>query len=100
MANTVDGVTGSKEITEKWRCHFEDLLNSKSRLSNDHVASCTLDRDYSLDSSISVTSLEIDEAIKKLKVGKAPGYDNISSEHLKYAHDKISVILSIAFNTR
>ena len=68
-------------------------------LSNDHVASCTLDRDYSLDSSIIVTSLEIDEAIKKLKLGKAPGYDNISSEHLKYAHDKVSVILSIAFNT-
>ena len=32
-------------------------------------------------------------------LGKAPGYDNISSEHLKYAYDKVSVILSIAFNT-
>ena len=28
MANTVDGVSGGKAIAEKWRCYFEDLLES------------------------------------------------------------------------
>ena len=90
----MDGVTGSNDITEKWRRHFKDLLSSRCRLSNDHVTSCNLDRDCSLDPSTSVTSLEMVEAIKKLELGKAPGYDNISSEHLKYAQDKVSVILA------
>ena len=99
VANIVDGVSGSKAITEKCRCYFKDLLDSKCRSTNDHLTSYNRDSDCSIDSNVSITSQEIHETIKKLKLGKAPGYDHISSEHLKYAHNKVSVILSIIFNT-
>ena len=91
--------SGRKAITEKWRCYFKDLLDSKCRNTNNHVISYNLDSDCSLDSHVSITSQETHETIKKLKLGKAPDHDNNSSKHLKYAHNKVWVILSMIFNT-
>ena len=41
---------------------------------------------------------DIIDAIRGLKNGKSAGLDKIYSEHFKFAHDNIAVLLAICFN--
>ena len=41
---------------------------------------------------------EVDKAIAKLHLGKAPGYDEISTEHLRYAGPLLSMVLCNLYN--
>ena len=43
---------------------------------------------------------EVSDAIKKLKLHKAPGYDNISSEHLIYAGGSLVLVFTLIYNKR
>ena len=40
----------------------------------------------------------VDKCLRAMKLGKAAGVDNIETEHLRYAHPRLSVLLSILFN--
>src|SRR6218665_59112 len=40
----------------------------------------------------------IDQCIRKMKRGKAPGLDRIEAEHLVHAHPRLWVLLSLLFN--
>src|SRR6218665_1466011 len=40
----------------------------------------------------------IDQCIRKMKRGKAPGLDRIEAEHLVHAHPRLCVLLSLLFN--
>jgi len=40
----------------------------------------------------------VDKCLRAMKLGKAAGVDNIETEHLHYAHPRLSVLLSILFN--
>jgi len=40
----------------------------------------------------------VDKCLRPVKFGKAAGGDNIETEHLRYAHPRLSVLLSILFN--
>ena len=42
---------------------------------------------------------EICEKIKTLPMGKAPGFDNVSNEHFKYANEKLYVFLSLLYSS-
>ncbi len=95
-ASTINNVSGSKDICEMWKNHFGTLLNSSVDMS------CKTEV-YNLinTSNVCIDSFSIHDviaAIDNLKVGKACGLDNVFSEHLKYAHDKLSALLSILFN--
>ncbi|XP_063961110.1 uncharacterized protein LOC129267838 [Lytechinus pictus] len=48
---------------------------------------------------IQLTSKDLDEAIKHLKLGKAAGEDNVSPEHLKHLGDTARRLLLALFNT-
>ena len=85
------GVTGSVSIANMWANHFKSLFNDSS---------CSSDSGF-LDSIISeqspdippITTEEVCSAVSKMKSGKAPGWDNMSSEHLRYLEpDNLSVI--------
>ena len=45
------------------------------------------------------TPSNVIDAIRSLKNGKSAGSDDIYGEHLKYSHDKISILLSMLFNS-
>jgi len=47
---------------------------------------------------VMITSVGIEEAIKKMNTNSAPGCDNIVVEHFKYAHPSLLVILKSIFN--
>ena len=45
-------------------------------------------------SPITFTPIDISNAFKSLKIGKACGVDGVSAEHFLYAHDILHVFLS------
>ena len=47
------------------------------------------------DANMIVTSEDICKLIEKLKCGKASGPDGISAESLRFAHDRLNVLLSL-----
>ena len=40
----------------------------------------------------------VDKCLSVMKLGKAAGIDNIETEQLRYAHPRLSVLLSVLFN--
>ena len=97
QAVTVGGATGCREICDMWKNHYSALLNSSTNTSKKFVVTDSL-RDLSDADSINISMFEVKAAIKKLKKGKTKGRDNLSSEHIQYAHDRINVLLAILFN--
>ena len=90
-----------------WRTHFSKLCIPKDdpTFDKDHFVSVSesvktlnamSDRDEFLEEPF--TQYEVQKAIKRLKFGKACGYDGITSEHLRYAGDTIVELLTMLFN--
>ena len=97
LPQTIDGVTGKKQIVNLWKNYFQGLLNT----SNDLSKKVDVDRalyNCELPEGSFFTSNDICEAIKKLKSGKSPGLDKLSSENFKYASERLFVMLSLLYN--
>ena len=84
---------GSRDLT-KWGVgglqyffteHKERVLIETSETSNS--------------SRITFTPIDISNAFKSLKIGKACGVDGVSAEHFLYAHDILHVFLSLLFTS-
>ncbi|XP_041472747.1 uncharacterized protein LOC121422011 [Lytechinus variegatus] len=60
---------------------------------------CNYGTDGESSGSIHLTSVDIDEAIKLLKSGKAAGIDNISAEHIQNLGDTARRLLLALFNS-
>ncbi|TWW75358.1 hypothetical protein D4764_13G0000200 [Takifugu flavidus] len=74
-----DGVllTSTRDVVDRWKEYFEDLLNPTSTPSNEEAGP----GDLGIGSHISAA--EVAEVVKKLLGGKAPGVDEIRPEFLK-----------------
>jgi exonuclease III len=82
-----------------WKNHFERILGQHEASEFDQtneelLEDLTLDPD--LDSKI--TELEVRQAIRRLKSGKAPGLDDISGDFLKSAENIVTPFLTKLFN--
>ena len=76
--------------------HFESLLNSSVDTSNKcHVSNTLRSTDMTF---VRFSNVAVLSAIKSLKNGKSTGLDNLHSEHFKYAHGKVAVLLAIVLN--
>ena len=51
------------------------------------------------DNNMTVLSSDVSKIIGELKYGKASGSDGICAEYLKFAHDKLSILMSLCFST-
>ena len=82
-----------------WYDHYYKLLNSNGDISNQpYVESIMNDivKSHAVFSRFS--ALDVEQAINKLKIGKSAGTDSMQGEHFKYAHSKITGMLSMLFN--
>ena len=71
-------LTEPREIELGWKYHFETLLNNTN---NDHEEQ--LEFDMAGDVEPDITAMEVRNALKRMRNGKAPGMDTIPAELLK-----------------
>jgi exonuclease III len=94
LATTVDGITGEKQIVNRWEEHFSQLLNSVHTETNKTYVQSTLNKRQGKPDS-QITSEEVTDSIKDLKSGKACGHDGITSEHLKFSGRECHIHLAL-----
>ncbi|KAI5747504.1 hypothetical protein M8J77_015356 [Diaphorina citri] len=79
-------ITSPEGIMERWKQYFEELLADSNNLSSPSSQDPTSNIEPSTYSETegNITMGEMKAAIAKLKLGKAPGADNITTEMVKY----------------
>ena len=96
-----------EEVLKVWETHFDKICTPKSAPEYDeqhyrHVTESV--KAWFTEDGVSnfldtpFTIKEIDSAISKLHLGKAPGFDDISTEHLRYAGPVLSITLCELYN--
>ena len=94
-------------VLEVWRGHFSRLCVPKHADEYDHVHFERVTQqvsDWANSDDVSpflvepVTFKEMEEAIKKLHLKKAPGHDGISAEHLRYGGPRLCQVLCNLYN--
>uniref|UniRef100_A0A1Y1JWU5 Reverse transcriptase domain-containing protein n=1 Tax=Photinus pyralis TaxID=7054 RepID=A0A1Y1JWU5_PHOPY len=80
-------LTEDDEIMDRWKEYFRDLLDHRSNEQNNKHSEQTKNATED-ETEKPITKEEINEAIKSLKNGKAPGYDKITTEMLKNLDDR------------
>ena len=91
----IDNCTGDKEIIDMWQAHYKTLLNSVKISSSKAFVERELHTIK--DSSIVFFPIDIFNALKNAKTGKAGVVDGIAAEHFIYADAIIHVHLSLIF---
>jgi len=77
---------------------YNGQLNAKSEVYTNKSDNCTSFSNNSNNFDQSAISFElIDKCIRDLKLGKASGPDELTAEHLKYAHPILIYHLCISF---
>ena len=96
LAPMIDNCIGDKEICDMWQAHYKTLLNNVKISSSKAFVEREL---HSIkDSSIVFRPIDIFNALKNAKTGKACGVDGLAAEHFIYADAILHVHLSLLFN--
>ncbi|GJQ67239.1 hypothetical protein Trydic_g8144 [Trypoxylus dichotomus] len=74
-----DTPSESKAIMDRWKQHFQEILNEEMEGENTNEQQAANERE---EQEISMEELE--EGINKLKTGKAPESDKITTEMIKH----------------
>ena len=101
VASCIDGCFSAPDIANKFATSFQ-----KACLPNDSDRNDKLKRKfesqfntYCPNTEMHFISVElVDKCIRDMKLGKAAGIDGVETEHLRYAHPRICVMLSLLFN--
>jgi hypothetical protein len=79
-----------------WQQHYSKLLNSCDNVNlKEHVIRQL--KDCKSHDNMKVETVEIVNAIHKLKNDKCAGLDGLNSEHYKYASDRLAILLSLLY---
>ena len=94
LPDTLEGVSGSKNIADFWSTHYKSIFNS---VKPDLYLPEPDDIYY--DPSVLVNCHEMCNIIDKLSGGKAAGPDGLCSEHFKYCGPRINYLLAMLFTS-
>ena len=99
----VEGLTNGDEIADAFSRYYDDLYNSidfdHSKMRelysdvNDRINCCSYG-----DHSHAISDSSVDDAIKKLKIGKSDGYDGLTSDHIINGTPLLTHYLSLLFS--
>lgn len=88
-ARTGDLIVRKELVLERWREHFDLLLNGS-------VDPCPGTQDFLVDDGMEIeppTLQDVNDALKRLKNNKSPGPDGIPAELLKHAGSEVAKVL-------
>ena len=92
-------VTGEGNIANMWREHFLPIFNDVSCSSDNEVLN-QLSTDVSpMTPTPPISAEDVRNAIAKLKAGKSPGWDRITTDHLLHLHAEAASIIAVLFNS-
>ena len=89
-------VSGSENITKMWADHFCNIFSDLT-CSSDTSILLQLSNDKSTRTP-PIDARDVSAAVAKLKSGKSPGWDNISTDHMLHLHPDIFAIIATLFN--
>ena len=92
MPNVIESATGSVEISNLWRDHYNTLFNDTT-----HSRPSILPRCVAANAP-SITVNEVESAIKSLNSSSSAGHDGVTSQHVSCAHPVVYVMLSLLYN--
>lgn len=88
-----------KEIMARWKEYFEDMLNTTKKIQKyEEQEEEQVKRELTEEHDQEIQIEEVKEAITKIKLGKAAGYDDISPEMIKNMEERSIEILTKLFN--
>ena len=94
FSNKIENETGSQNITNMWRDHYQQLFNSVNDTNDKpYVLSYIRNNHDTIDAVVTVDDMIC--SIKELPNNKSPGYDGLMSEHFKYASHRLCVLMTI-----
>ena len=94
FSNKIENETGSQNITNMWRDHYQKLFNSVNDTNDKpYVLSYIRNSHDTIDAVVTVDDMIC--SIKELPNNKSPGYDGLLSEHFKYASHRLCVLMTI-----
>ena len=98
IASSIDGISGECNISVFWEDFFSSILNS-SGLSNANLKNSIMSKldDVQYSENMIVSCRVISKLISELESCKSSGPD-ISPESLKFASNRLSVLLSLCFS--
>ena len=94
---SVGGSTGNKNISAMWKAHFEAIFNDQSCESD--MGTLAWFSQEPAPYTPPITADDVGSAVAKLKSGKSPGWDYISTDHVLHLQPVFYGILAILFNT-
>ena len=89
LPSSMEGVTGSVNITELWRRHYMELFKC--------VKCDVFIVDDISHNNVVIRPDGVSYVIRKLALNKSCGLDQISAEHLKFSCHRVSVLLALCF---
>jgi len=97
----VDGCSEPRDISMAFASNFRTACSPNNAKTSEKLNKRFHNRfsQYNPASQYKVITVElVDQCIRKMKRGKAPGLDRIETEHLIHAHPRLVVLLSLLFN--
>ena len=86
LSSKVNNCVGEENICKMCQTHYQTLLNNVK--TTEHKERVLIETSETSNSSqITFIPIDISNALKSLKIGKACGVDGVSAEHFLYAHD-------------
>ena len=96
---SIDGISGECNISVFWKDSFSSILNSSgSSIANLKNSIMRILDDVQYSENMIVSSRVTSKLISELQSGKPSGPDHISPESLKFASNRLSVLLSLCFS--
>ena len=99
-SSCVDACSGNADIAQRFKTVFADIYSPNNPIVHDDANKDLLAMLSACDNSVYNVNISVDDvesAILLLRKGKAPGFDEITLEHIMYAHPVLIICIKNLF---
>ena len=96
-ATIIDNATDDEYISMYWKEHFHKILNLNIVYKNFKLSIVSTLNDIQYSGDITVSWKDVSFLTSQLECGKSTGTDGVCAETIKFAHNRIAILLSFFF---